>query len=256
MFERWRSTVRTLSTRRAAISSLLRPSATRREDLLLAARSGPTPAAAPGGRRRGRRRGTPRPRSRNSRHAGSSASRMWLWPSSGRNRAPGISAGDAAAPPRTSTTASSRACGDEGRASAPAPRGRSRRARRAPARSRAAVSGEADVRWISSNHAICSGVPSGRNSVVNSRRKAEFERPQPTRIASTRTSASSRCDRVAAGAPARVAAVDDEVADALGVADGVGDRQRRALRDAEQREPVDARRRRRPPRGPPPTGRA
>ena len=50
------------------------------------------------------------------------------------------------------------------------------------AKIRAAVSGEAETRCTSSNHSICSGVPSGRNIVVNVRRKAALDRPQPTRI--------------------------------------------------------------------------
>ena len=54
-------------------------------------------------------------------------------------------------------------------------------------------------------------------------------------------------------AAARVAPVEDEVGEPLGMPRRVHERDRGALRDAEQREAIEARRRRRPPRGRRPT---
>jgi hypothetical protein len=45
-----------------------------------------------------------------------------------------------------------------------------------------AIAGEAERRWSSSYQAICSGLPSGRKCIVNSRRKAGFVgEPDPVR---------------------------------------------------------------------------
>ena len=78
--------------------------------------------------------------------------------------------------------------------------------------------------------------------MLNRRRNVGFASVQPARIAAAIASA-CRAPRVAAPHPAaRVAAVEDEAGDPLGMTSGVDQRDRRALRDAEQREAVDARR--------------
>ena len=107
---------------------------------------------------------------------------------------------------------------------------------------RAACRGEQDMRCRSLNERACSGVALGNIRFVNSCRKAGLSCPQPSSI--NLIWASKAVELVSASGsrrsgPARERAEQHEVADALGMARGVGDRDRAALRDAEQREPVE-----------------
>ena len=85
--------------------------------------------------------------------------------------------------------------------------------------------------------------------MLKRRRKAGFASVQPARIADAIASACARASSPRQHPAARVAAVEDEPTDPLGMPRGIDERDRRALRHPEQREAVDARRRRRRSRG-------
>src|SRR5262249_42065623 len=108
------------------------------------------------------------------------------------------------------------------------------------ARERAACSPEHDVRCSSSNHAICASDPPGRKSVVNTRRNAGFDLPQPTRVSETSNSASSRACGVGSRAtrPPGVGPEDPHSPPPTGMTARICDRPRPSAAGAEQAEPV------------------
>ena len=172
--------------------------------------------------------------------AGSSSSRMWFALQRDEARRPGCSAASSR-PSSNGTAASSRACSHQRRRRT---REASRRPRSplAPREPRRDLRRGRDAAAARRTTPSAPGVPSGRNSV---REEAPERRviASPIRRGSLDASPRVRARLATATVPAaRVAAVEDEAADALGMPHGVGDRDRRALRHAEQGEAVDARR--------------
>ncbi len=92
----------------------------------------------------------------------------------------------------------------------------------------------------SSSHRICSSVPPGIIMLLKTRRNSDVGRAHPTRISASNAASSSSSSGVAAASRARVAAVEDETRQALGMPGGVLDRHRAALRHRHEREPVEA----------------
>ena len=82
--------------------------------------------------------------------------------------------------------------------------------------------------------------------VVNSRRNAGRSWPQPIRISETISWACSRAEGEGSriSLPRAYVAVQDEVADALGMQRGKADRERAAVGHPEQRDPLETGRRR------------
>ena len=108
-----------------------------------------------------------------------------------------------------------------------------------PIRLATAFSGEVDMRWSSSNQRICSSVASGMKRDVKTRRNTGSSLAQPTRImlryvSSSAWPSASRTTGIAADR-----AVEHEPRHALRVGDRVGQRDGRAARHAEEREPVE-----------------
>ena len=109
------------------------------------------------------------------------------------------------------------------------------------ARERAACSPEHDARCSSSNDAVCASEPPGMNSVVNTRRNAGFDLPQPRRVSETSTSLPPRLRCRIAGDPALcVAAVEHQSSHSVRMTNRIGDRHRTAPAGAEQAEPIHA----------------
>ena len=178
-------------------------------------------------------RGTRRARETNCSHAGSSASRMWFAESSSDQARTRDERGEQPALLDGHDTIAARV--DHQRPGAyRAARSRRRRWRRAPRTAAPPHRPRSVVRSRSSYQAICSGVPWGRKSMLNTWRNAGSSARPP--------GADRRDQRLfllalpAQPPAARVAAVEDEIGDPLGVPRGVRHRDRRALRDAEQRE--------------------
>ena len=116
----------------------------------------------------------------NTRHAGSSASRMWLRLSSGTRRASGI-ADDTVTALSKVVDLSPR---DWSTSVGTAMRGRSPTMSTSwrAIRLATALAGEVDMRWRSSNQRIWSSVASGMKRVVNARRNTGSSFAHPTRI--------------------------------------------------------------------------
>src|SRR5215467_5126728 len=105
---------------------------------------------------------------------------------------------------------------------------------------RAAISPETEMRCSSLNQSACSLVPSGMNCEVKSWRKAGFSLPQPSRIRVRVAASSSFSAALRAPGPAdRIAAVQNQVRDALRMANRIADGDAAALRDPEQGEAFD-----------------
>ena len=165
---------------------------------------------------------------------------MWFAESSRTSRAPGISAASSR-PSSTGTTRSSARM--ERPASGVVTLRRERQRRRCAPRaskSRTAVvgRGRAPQQLVVPGHLLRRAVReeqhaehvAERGSAPSSRRGSPRPAPPPARSSPAQLPA------------ARVAAVEDEVGDPLGMPRRVGHRDRRALRDAEQREALQARR--------------
>ena len=229
--------MRTLRHSRSAIASLVSPSATSSRTSSSRGLSGRH------GRRRGRRLraeegaelGPERPATPARRPAGCGSPTP-----AGRTGRPGCGR-RAAGPPRPARRGRlARAATSVGAVTRAATSTTSMRLR--ASYSRTAVAAEVERRCSSSYHAICSAVPCGRNSMLNRRRNAGFASVQPARIAEIIASACGALLRAAPHPAPRVAPVEDEVGDPLGMPRRVDERDRGPLRDAEQREAIEARR--------------
>ena len=107
---------------------------------------------------------------------------------------------------------------------------------------RTAFAGEVEMRCSSLNQRCCSSDASGMKCDVKNWRNAGFSWPQPISTSFSIMSALSRCcaGRRAQQPAARIAAVQHEMRHPLWMLHRVGDRDRRALRDAEQRKALEA----------------
>ena len=238
MFERWRSTVRTLMYSREAISSLFSPLRHQLENVQL--------AVAERGQLGSWRSARLGPRNawnsvEEACQAGSSGSRMWFSTVERQEpRARKQRSEDAPLFERhhrvvagVSTSVVTRHAAERSSRDVDAGRGPDRAAPPSPA-----TPIRAGARRT---RPCCSWLPSGQEEhAEESVGTPDRASAQPSRMSGEQSFVSPRAAHCVAAQPsARVAAVEDEPVDAFGMANGVGDGHRGALGDAEQREPVE-----------------
>ena len=164
-------------------------------------------------------------------------SRMWLLLSRATSRASGICAATSGAFSNVvmwSPTAWSTRVGAVMRPSS-SPRSTACRAMRLAT----AFSGDVDMRWRASNHAIWSSVASGMNMLVKTRRKRGSSSPSRPGSCSAACPPRPAIGSAHGGMP-HDRAVQHEPTDVLGLARRVGHRYRRAAGHAEQRESLQS----------------